>query len=149
MKRSLFCLFVITFLFSACQAEWKDPNKTLPAENVEITNILATPNVYDSAGVKLTGMVWDKERVEPAAIEDKNGEMVKPEPYTYFKLSDQKGHYVGVITDETDSFEDGDIVEVVGLFRRNFVAENHHFKNEVDARKITIIESLRRKYEEK
>lgn len=150
MKCSIFFLFVISLLFSACQPEWKDPNKTLPSAKVEITSILATPNVYDSAGVKLTGMVWDKERIDPppAAVEGEDGEITDPEPYTHFKLSDPKGYYVGVITDDTTSFEDGDIVEVVGIFRRNFAATSHHFKNEVDAREITVIESLRRKYEE-
>lgn len=137
-------------IFSSCQKEWKDPNEVLPSAQADITSILVSPNVYDSAGVIVRGMVWNKETVEPAPVKNEKGEMTQPEPYTYFKLSDRNGNYLGVTTNsENNSFQDGDIVEVLGIYRRNYATEQRHFKNEIQAKKITVIKSLREKYENK
>lgn len=149
MNRLILPVFTIIILFASCHTQWKDPNKTLPSAEAEIISILVNPSVYDSAGVKVTGMVWDKERIEPEPKENEDGELVKPDPYIYFKLSDHKGYYVGVVVDERHSslFDDGDIVEVVGLFRRDYVSDSRHFKNEIDAKQLKVVESLKEKYE--
>jgi len=142
----IFILFTI-IIFSSCQAEWKDPNEALPSAKLDITSILVNPNVYDSAGVIVRGMVWDKETVEPEPVKNDKGEVHQSEIYTYFKLSDKNGNYIGVIyPGENNSIQDGDIVEVLGIFRRNFATEHRIYKNEIQAKKITVLESLQEKY---
>lgn len=147
MKKLVYIPFIAALLIvSACHREWTNPNETMPSAEADITSILVNPHVFDSAGVKVRGMVWDKERIQPDPKEGEDGELILPEPYVYFKISDRKGYYLGVVADESHSFEDGDIVEVVGLYRKDYISDRRHFKNEIDARYINVIESLEQKY---
>lgn len=138
----------ILLVITACHHEWKNPNETVPSAELEITSILATPHVYDSAGVRVTGMVWDSEIVTPEPEVKEDGEVVQKDSYLQFKLSDKKGYYISIVAEQSQTVEDGDIVEVTGYFRRYYIPEKSNFKNEIHARKITVVESLSGKYEE-
>lgn len=155
MKLSTVLVLIFTLSFAACQKEWKDPDKTIPAMSVDIVSILATPIVYDRAGVIVKGMVWSLETVIPEP-EVKNdireiGEidwytMLPPEPYIRFKLADRNGNYVEVIADDRFDIQQGDILEVTGIFDKKYSPEESTFHKQIEAKSITVISSLRERY---
>lgn len=145
MKIRVF-LFLTLFLLTislGCSRKWKDPNTSIPSAPASIVGILATPNVYDSAGVRVTGMVWDLALGDLTVTESGYLENVS---YSIFKLSDRHGNYVNVYTNKKYQLEEGDIVEVTGIYRRNYRAEKRHFINEIEAVDIKLKKSLKKRY---
>lgn len=145
MKKILIATILTLVFFSACHKEWKDPNKTMPATKLSIITLLAAPTVYDGAGVNVRGMVWDI--VHDDLIYSNNG-YVETLSFVVFKVSNKDGHYVNVYTEEMDDVKEGDIVEVVGIYRRNYVSEIRNYTNEIEAKNINIVKSLKGKYPE-
>ena len=136
-------IILIVFFVFACSKSWKNPNETIPSSETSIIKILATPNAFDSAGVKVTGMVWDLALGDLTVTKSGYLENVS---YIIFKLADEHGNFVNVYTNKKYSIDEGDIVEVTGIYRRNYVSEKRHFINEIEAVDIVLKKSLVEKY---
>jgi len=126
-KKAFLILFLIVFL--GCATEWQNPNTSLPARELNILAILANPVVYDSAGVIVEGKVWD---LRFGSLNEKDTEI----PYTHFKLADRDGNFVNVFAVGDVPVTEGDIVKVLGIYRREYKTENYSFINEIEAKKI-------------
>ena len=135
---------IISLLFViSCNRTWKNPNTTLPAAKISIASLISVPTVYDGAGVVVKGMVWDVVNDELVYLKDGYVETLN---FSLFKLSDKKGNFVNVYTEDIDSISEGDLVEVVGIYRREFLSDKRTYINEVEAKNIKVIKSLRKKY---
>jgi len=145
MKKILLATILTLGFFSACHKEWKDPNETMPATKLSIITLLAAPTVYDGAGVSVRGMVWDI--IHDDLIYSNQG-YIETLSFMVFKVSNKDGHYVNVYAEEMYDVKEGDIVEVVGIYRRNYVSELRSYTNEIEAKRIDIIKSLKEKYPE-
>ena len=145
MKKILLSAILAVCLFSACNKTWKDPNDTMPATKISIITLLAAPTVYDGAGVNVRGMVWDI--VHDDLVYSNDG-YIETLQFVVFKVSNKDGHYINVYTENMDDVKEGDLVEVVGIYRRNFVSELRNYTNEIEAKKIRVIKSMKHKYEE-
>ncbi|HSE84165.1 MAG TPA: hypothetical protein VLB01_06430 [Thermodesulfobacteriota bacterium] len=124
-------LLLLSFVYIAalgCTPEWKNPNTTLPATEVKIERITVNPTAYDSAGVIVEGKVWD---LKFDKLEQKTDI-----PYTSFKLADKDGNYVNVFASGHLPIFEGDMVEVTGIYRREFQTESYKFDNEIEAVKV-------------
>jgi len=136
-------LFITLLFLISCNRTWQDPNKTLPAARISIVSLISVPTVYDGAGVVVKGMVWDVVHDELVYLNDGFVETLN---FSVFKLSDKNGNYVNIYTEDTIGINEGDIVEVVGIYRREFIAEKRNYINEVEAIDIKILKSLSKKY---
>ena len=139
-------VFITLILLVSCNRAWQDPNTTLPAARISIVSLISVPTVYDGAGVVVKGMVWDVVNDELVYMKDGYVETIN---FSVFKLADRKGNYVNIYTEDTPLVDEGDLVEVVGIYRREFVAEKRNFINEVEAKNIKILKSLSSKYSSK
>ncbi len=130
MKREAFLLISsILLVFLGCAREWQNPNTTIPAKQVDIAAILENPIAFDSAGVIVEGKVWDLvfDKFEREDIET---------PFTEFKLADQDGNFVKVFVLGHIPIAEGDIVEVMGIYRRELGKERIYFANEIEAIRV-------------
>ncbi len=131
MKSKFFAYLILFLLFPGCASVWQNPDTTTPAKRLDITSILINPVVYDSAGVIVEGKVWD---LVFNTLEN-NGKD-KGSPYTNFKLADRDGNFVNVFALGHLPIAEGDIVEVVGIYRRSLSTENYRFLNEIEAKLV-------------
>jgi len=145
MKKIVLSTILAVVLFSACNKNWNDPNSTMPATKISIITLLAAPTVYDGAGVNVKGMVWDI--VHDDLVYSNDG-YIETLSFVVFKVSNREGNYVNVFTENMDDVKEGDMVEVVGIYRRNFESELRNYTNEIEAKKITVIKSMNNKYQE-
>ena len=132
MRKSFLVLLVIVqILILGCSHKWSDPADSLPSEKISIANLLANNIAYDSAGVSLTGKVWDlKHFTIPETATD-------PEfTYTTFTLADRKGVGLNVYASGTPPITDGSFVRVIGVYRKEFRPAQDIFQNTVDAVRI-------------
>ncbi|MGH7908498.1 MAG: hypothetical protein ACRENW_01460 [Thermodesulfobacteriota bacterium] len=130
MKREAFLLISSILLVSlGCAREWQNPNTTIPAKQVDIAAILENPIAFDSAGVIVEGKVWD-------LVFDKFEREDKETPFTEFKLADQDGNFVKVFVLGHIPIAEGDIVGVVGIYRRELGKERIIFANEIEAFRV-------------
>ncbi len=143
MKKIVLSTILAVVLFGACNKTWKDPNDTMPATKISIITLLAAPTVYDGAGVNVRGMVWDI--VHDDLVYSNDG-YIETLEFVVFKVSNKDGHYINVYTENMDDIEEGDFVEVVGIYRRNFVSELRNYTNEIEAKKIRVIKSIRHRW---
>lgn len=145
MKKIVLSTILAVVLFSACNKTWNDPNDTMPATKISLITLLAAPTVYDGAGVNVRGMVWDI--IHDDLVYSNDG-FIETLSFVVFKVSNREGNFVNVYTEKMDAVNEGDMVEVVGIYRRNFVSEFRSFTNEIEAKKITVIKSVKDKYQE-
>lgn len=132
MKREAFLLISsILLVFLGCAREWQNPNTTIPAKQVDIAAILENPIAFDSAGVIVEGKVWD-------LVFDKFEREDKETPFTEFKLADQDGNFVKVFVLGNIPIAEGDIVEVMGIYRRELGKERIYFANEIEAIRVEM-----------
>jgi hypothetical protein len=131
MRGKYFVCLILFLFFLGCAGEWQNPNTTTPAKKIDITSILINPIAYDSAGVIVEGRVWDLV-FNTLEKNDKD----KGSPYTNFKLADKDGNFVNVFALGYLPIAEGDIVEVVGIYRRNLSSENYRFLNEIEAKRV-------------
>ena len=143
MRSSRLVILFLGLFIIGCTKVWKDPNNTIPSSKVDIFDLIATPIVYDSAGVRVEGMVWDLTQGELSVSSDTYS---TSKPFMVFKLSDVDGNFVNVFLTENFSFKEGDIVEVVGIYRRNYKTDLRHFVNEIEAKNVILLKSLEEKY---
>ncbi|HLE26232.1 MAG TPA: hypothetical protein VI935_11400 [Thermodesulfobacteriota bacterium] len=130
MKREAFLLTSsILLVFLGCAREWQDPNTTIPAKKVDIAAILENPIAFDSAGVIVEGKIWD-------LVFDKFEREDKETPFTEFKLADQDGNFVNIFVLGHIPIAEGDIVEVMGIYRRELGKERIYFANEIEAIRV-------------
>ena len=142
MKNLVYAAIII-LIFVSCNKGWKNPNETMPATKVAITTLLAAPTVYDGAGVNVKGMVWDI--IHDDLVYSEEG-YIETLPFMVFKVSNKEGNYVNVYTENVSDIKEGDLVEVVGIYRRNYISELRTYTNEIEAKNIKIIKSLSNKY---
>lgn len=131
MRGKYLVCHILFLIFLGCAGEWQNPNTTTPSKKMDITSILINPTTYDGAGVIVEGMVWDLVFNTPEKDTKDKGS-----PYTNFKLSDKEGNFVNVFALGQLPIEEGDIVKVVGIYRRNLSTENYRFFNEIEAKRI-------------
>ena len=130
MKREAFLLISSILLVSlGCAREWQNPNTTIPAKQVDIAAILENPIAFDSAGVIVEGKVWD-------LVFDKFEREDKETPFTEFKLADKDGNFVKVFVLGHIPIAEGDIVEVLGIYRRELGKERIYLANEIEAIRV-------------
>ena len=131
MRERTFIIFflAITSAFFGCAHEWQNPNTALPARELEIKSILANPIAYDSAGVIVEGKVWD---LRFDTLNEKDLQI----PYTGFKLADEDGNFVNVFALGDIPVAEGDLVKVVGVYRRDYPTEGYKFVNEIEAKRV-------------
>jgi hypothetical protein len=122
-------LLVIASSFFGCAHEWQNPNTSLPAKEVKIKSILINPIAYDSAGVIVEGKVWD---LRLDTVSEKDVQI----PYTGFKLADEDGNFVNVFALGDIPVVEGDLVKVVGVYRREYNTEGYKFINEIEAKRV-------------
>ena len=137
-------VFILLLFVISCNRTWLGPNTTLPAAKVSIASLISVPNVYDGAGVAVKGMVWDIVNDELVYLLDSGH--VEILNYSVFKLSDRNGNFVNIYTENIKDVKEGDIVGVVGIYRRDFVAERRNYTNEIEAKNIKILKSSKTKY---
>lgn len=119
----------IPLAFSGCAREWQNPNTALPAKKLEIKSILTNPTAFDSAGVIVEGKVWD---LRFDTLIEKDVQI----PYTGFKLADRDGNFVNIFVLGDIPVSEGDLVEVVGIYRRVYTTEGYKFVNEIEAKRV-------------
>lgn len=144
MKKIILSTILAVGLFGACNKTWKDPNDTMPATKISIITLLAAPTVYDGAGVNVRGMVWDI--VHDDLVYSNDG-YIETKSFVIFKVSNQEGNFVNVYTEKMDEVKEGDLVEVIGIYRRNFESDLRSYTNEIEAKKIRVLKSMKHKYE--
>ncbi len=128
-KALLFMFAMIFIALLGCAREWQNPNTALPSKEISVGALLTNPIIYDSAGVIVEGKVWD---LAFKSLKEKDAEI----PFTSFKLADKDGNFVNVFALGDIPVAEGDIVEVVGIYRREYNTENHIFVNEIEAKRI-------------
>lgn len=124
-------LLLLSFMCIAalgCTHEWTNPDTALPAKELKIESILVSPTAYDSAGIIVEGKVWD---LKFDKLEQKTDI-----PYTSFKLADREGNYINVFASGHFPISEGDMVEVTGIYRRQFQTESYKFDNEIEAERV-------------
>lgn len=117
---------IISLALVGCYSGWKDPETSLPAKKVSIRSLLSTPAVYDNRGVIVEGKVWDLEYLNLDYTVAK------------FKLADKSGNHIGVISKEVLKIGNGDIIEVRGIFERNFDSEKNRYESFVNSMSINV-----------
>ncbi len=124
-------LFVILLSLSAACSQWRDPDTALPAQNVSISTILASPDAYDMSGVIVIGKIW-RPRVESVGVTEDGMEQV----YTVFTLADRQGIGIDVYVNGEAPVTDGEYIRVVGLFRKDFQSQGDYFYNRIEAMRL-------------
>jgi len=124
-------LFVILLSLSAACSQWRDPDTALPAQNVSISTILASPDAYDMSGVIVIGKIW-RPRVESVGVTEDGIEQV----YTVFTLADRQGIGIDVYVNGEAPVTDGEYIRVVGLFRKDFQSQGDYFYNRIEAMRL-------------
>lgn len=116
-------------LFSAgCAREWQNPESALPAQNLAIAAILASPDAYDMSGVEVIGKVWNL-RYESHGVNEYGEE----ELYTTFMIADRMGIGIDVFVKGEAPIAEGDYLKVIGLFRKQFQTTGPYFYSRIDA----------------
>ena len=132
MQRFLCALsFAILLSLSAACSQWRDPDTALPAQNVSVSTILASPDAYDMSGVIVIGKIW-RPRVESMGVTENGVEQV----YTVFTLADRQGTGIDVYVNGEAPVTDGEYIRVVGLFRKDFQTEGDYFYNRIEAKRL-------------
>ena len=140
----IFLPLIVSLLFIvSCHRTWQDPNTSIPAAKISIASLISVPTVYDGAGVAIKGMVWDVVNDEVVFLNDGYVETLN---FSLFKLSDKKGNFVNIYTEDNLDIREGDLVEVVGIYRREFLTDRRTYTNEVEAKNIKVLKSLHKKY---
>lgn len=123
-------ILIFTPLLNSCQKEWQDPNVSIPSKEMTITNILVTPTMYDGAGVKIEGKVWDLLKEE-----NKNGK--GDLEYSNFKLADKDGNYINVRSkSDLPPVAEGEIIKVVGIYRLKLDPKTNKVNSQIEAYRI-------------
>lgn len=145
MNKKYFTVFlmVVCLLFLSCTRTWKNPNEALPSIETSIINILAAPTAFDSAGVVVKGMVWDLVYEDVVVADEK---YLEDRSYATFKLADKRGNFINIYAENSFPLKEGNIIEVLGIYRRNYKSEKKHFINEIEAKNIKVLKSLEEKY---
>lgn len=130
MQGTFKALFVAAALIlsAGCAREWQNPESALPAQNVAIATILASPDAYDMSGVEVIGKVWNL-RYESHGVNEYGEEII----YTTFTLADRKGIGVDVFVKGDAPVAEGDYLKVVGLYRKQFQTTGPYFYSRIDA----------------
>jgi len=128
----IFPLLILAISFLAgCIGQWQNPNAAIPAQEIEISNLLIFPTAYDRAGVILEGKVWDLDFVEDKDNPD--------EVYSEFKLADKDGYYVIVRSPGmTTLLQEGAMIKVIGLHRVIYNEDTRIVSNLVEAKQIIL-----------
>jgi hypothetical protein len=128
----IFPLLILAISFLAgCIGQWQNPNAAIPAQEIEISNLLIFPTAYDRAGVILEGKVWDLDFVEDKDNPD--------EVYSEFKLADKNGNYVIVRSPGmTTLLQEGAMIKVIGLHRVIYNEDTRIVSNLVEAKQIIL-----------
>jgi hypothetical protein len=128
----IFPLLILAISFLAgCIGQWQNPNAAIPAQEIEISNLLIFPTAYDRAGVILEGKVWDLDFVEDKDNPD--------EVYSEFKLADKDGNYVIVRSPGmTTLLQEGAMIKVIGLHRVIYDEDTRIVSNLVEAKQIIL-----------
>lgn len=123
-------ILAISFL-AACMGQWQNPNAAIPAQEIEIRNLLVMPTIYDNAGVILEGKVWDLDFVEDKDNPD--------EVYSTFKLADKDGNYVIVRSPGmTTLLQEGAMIKVIGLHKIIYDKDSRLISNHIEAKQIIL-----------
>jgi len=128
----IFPLLILAISFLAgCIGQWQNPNAAIPAQEIEIRNLLVMPTIYDRAGVILEGKVWDLDFVEDKDNPD--------EVYSTFKLADKDGNYVIVRSPGmTTLLQEGAIIKVIGLHKIIYDKDSRLISNHIEATQIIL-----------
>ncbi len=125
-------LFTISiFLLISCARDWQEPESSIPAQDISITDLLTISDIYDSSGVIIIGKVWHLRTetiVDPADETDTD--------YTVFILADRSGTGIDVFAPSDTDLREGDFIKVVGIYRKIFQKEGDFFYNKIDAVRI-------------
>ena len=135
MKGNLYIfvsIVALVFTLTACKHQWKDPDTSLPTQNLSIANLITNRDAFDSSGVSLIGKVWN---LKVSSTESQNENAMK-ETYTTFILADRLGTGVDVYAPGEVPIAEGDFVRVVGVYRKEFQNTGDYFSNIVDAVRI-------------
>ena len=122
-----FLMILSMFFIASCYSNFQNPNNSIPAKEVSIRHLLSYPSVHDMQGVIVEGKVWDLEYVNL--------------DYTVasFKLADEAGNYIDVISKDVLKFGKGDIIKVKGIFETNFDQKSESYEYYVHAKNIELI----------
>lgn len=128
----IFPLLILAISFLAgCIGQWQNPNAAIPAQEIEIRNLLVMPTIYDNAGVILEGKVWDLDFVEDKDNPD--------EVYSTFKLADKDGNYVIVRSPGmTTLLQEGVMIKVIGLHKIIYDKDSRLISNHIEAKQIIL-----------
>ncbi len=128
----IFPLLILAISFLAgCIGQWQNPNAAIPAQEIEIRNLLVMPTIYDNAGVILEGKVWDLDFVEDKDNPDK--------VYSTFKLADKDGNYVIVRSPGmTTLLQEGAMIKVIGLHKIIYDKDSRLISNHIEAKQIIL-----------
>jgi len=128
----IFPLLILAISFLAgCIGQWQNPNAAIPAQEIEIRNLLVMPTIYDRAGVILEGKVWDLDFVEDKDNPD--------EVYSTFKLADKDGNYVIVRSPGmTTLLQEGAMIKVIGLHKIIYDKDSRLISNHIEAKQIIL-----------
>lgn len=128
----IFPLLILAISFLAgCIGQWQNPNAAIPAQEIEIRNLLVMPTIYDNAGVILEGKVWDLDFVEDKDNPDK--------VYSTFKLADKDGNYVIVRSPGmTTLLQEGAMIKVIGLHKIIYDKDSRLISNHIEAIQIIL-----------
>ncbi|MCH7927058.1 MAG: hypothetical protein IID03_03620 [Candidatus Dadabacteria bacterium] len=128
----IFPLLILAISFLAgCIGQWQNPNAAIPAQEIEIRNLLVMPTIYDNAGVILEGKVWDLDFVEDKDNPD--------EVYSTFKLADKDGNYVIVRSPGmTTLLQEGAMIKVIGLHKIIYDKDSRLISNHIEAIQIIL-----------
>mgnify|MGYP001818568758 CR=1 FL=1 len=129
MKKLLILLSL--FFVIGCSGNYKDPDLALPAKKVQIRSLLSHPSIFDERGVIVKGKVWDLEYV--------NLEFTMAK----FKLADKSGNHVDVYSKELIKVVNGNLVEVRGIFERNFDLESNMYEAKINSKEIKVLSDSR------
>lgn len=121
-------ILILSILLSGCVKEWKNPDTDIPATELSISKLLLTPVIYQRESVKTSGKIWDI-----AYLTDNEYELK-------FKLADQDGYFVKILSATGLEIGNGDIVEVTGQFVREYVREENYYDIYIIAKKVTRLE---------
>ena len=121
-------LTALILLSTACSHKWQDPDTALPAQNVSISTILASPDAYDGSGVIVIGKIWHL-KYESAGVNEQGQE----EFYTSFLLTDRRGTGIDVFIPGEAPVSEGDFIKVVGMYSKSFQQQGQYFYSKIDA----------------
>lgn len=124
----VFIFVLLVLVTSACSHKWHDPDTALPAQNVSIPTILASPDAYDGSGVIVIGKIWHL-KFESAGVNEQGQEEI----YTTFLLADRNGVGIDVFVPGEAPLTEGEFIKVVGLYSKTFQERGQYFYSKIDA----------------